>query len=77
MMLAAKGISNDVINETMEGITDSFSTEQLQHLIAQKAKTTKHNTVMELKMKLVRFVVSRGYNTSTAFKEVDKFLSSK
>ncbi len=77
MMLAAKGISNDVINETLEGITDSFSTEQLQHLIAQKAKTAKHNTVMELKMKLVRFVVSRGYNTSTAFKEVDKFLSSK
>ncbi|MBN1990479.1 MAG: RecX family transcriptional regulator [Bacteroidales bacterium] len=77
MMLTAKGISPDVIKETLENLTDMFSNDSLQQLIAQKAKTIKHSTASELKMKLVRFMVSRGHNTSTAFKAVEQYLSSR
>lgn len=60
--LRAKGISADVIKDALTQIDPSTDKAQLLELIARKAKQTKSKSVYDLKNKLIRFGVSRGFD---------------
>lgn len=60
--LRAKGISAEIISDALTQIEPSTDKAQLLELIARKAKQTKSKSVYELKNKLIRFGVSRGFD---------------
>ncbi|BDX37962.1 hypothetical protein CYCD_13170 [Tenuifilaceae bacterium CYCD] len=60
--LRAKGISTDIINEALTQIDPSTNKSQLIELLSRKAKQTKAKSVYDLKNKLIRFGVSRGFD---------------
>jgi len=60
--LRAKGISADVINDALTQIDPSTDKTQLLELITRKAKQTKSKSVYDLKNKLIRFGISRGFD---------------
>lgn len=59
--LRAKGISTEIITEALTQIDPSADRAQLLELITRKAKQTKAKSVYDLKNKLIRFGVSRGF----------------
>lgn len=60
--LRAKGIAADIINDALTQIDPSADKAQLLELITRKAKQTKSKSVYDLKNKLIRFGVSRGFD---------------
>jgi len=62
--LRAKGISADVIKDALTQIDPSTDKAQLLELITRKAKQTKSKSVYDLRNKLIRFGVSRGFDMS-------------
>ncbi len=60
--LRAKGVAADIINDALTQIDPSTDKAQLIELIARKAKQTKSKSVYDLKNKLIRFGVSRGFD---------------
>jgi len=60
--LRAKGVAADIINDALTQIDPSTDKTQLIELIARKAKQTKSKSVYDLKNKLIRFGVSRGFD---------------
>ncbi|KAB2866663.1 MAG: RecX family transcriptional regulator [Bacteroidales bacterium] len=60
--LRAKGVAVDIINDALTQIDPSTDKAQLIELIARKAKQTKSKSVYDLKNKLIRFGVSRGFD---------------
>jgi regulatory protein len=60
--LRAKGISAEIINDALTQIDPSTDRAQLLELITRKVKQTKSKSVYDLKNKLIRFGVSRGFD---------------
>ncbi|MGE0079511.1 MAG: regulatory protein RecX [Bacteroidales bacterium] len=60
--LRAKGVAADIINEALSQIDPNVDKAQLAELITRKAKQTKAKSVYDLKSKLIRFGVSRGFD---------------
>jgi regulatory protein len=60
--LRAKGIASDIINDALTQIDPSTDRAQLLELITRKAKQTKSKSVYDLRNKLIRFGVSRGFD---------------
>lgn len=60
--LRARGISTEIINDALTQIDPSTDRAQLLELITRKAKQTKSKSVYDLKNKLIRFGVSRGFD---------------
>lgn len=60
--LRAKGIAADIINEALTQIDPSTDRAQLLEQITRKTKQTKSKSVYDLKNKLIRFGVSRGFD---------------
>ncbi len=68
--LVAKGISGDIIEDVL-GETEN-DTGRLQKLLAAKMKSVKASSPYELKMKLVRFGMGRGFD----YHEVEECIES-
>jgi regulatory protein len=61
MALRAKRISDDDIQQALAEVEQFTSTESLTDLLTKKAKTIKHKDKYDLKTKLLRFALSRGF----------------
>ncbi len=59
-MLASKGISREIIGEALEEIDGGKAADKLERLIENKAKSLKGDP--QIRMKLLRFALGRGYN---------------
>jgi regulatory protein len=60
-MLRAKGISPEIIGRAFVEIEDSEYAEDLRKLLADKAKTIKAKDKYDLRNKLMRFALGRGF----------------
>jgi regulatory protein len=69
-MLAAKGISKDVVAMALEEVDQAKADTRLEKLIENKYRTLKDDP--QWKMKLLRFALGRGYS----YDEVNKVLKS-
>jgi len=72
MALRAKRISDTDIEQALAEIQQHTSSEQLTELLTKKAKTIKHKDSYDLKNKLLRFGISRGFEYRHVLASVDE-----
>ncbi|MDL2224128.1 RecX family transcriptional regulator [Bacteroidales bacterium OttesenSCG-928-M06] len=70
--LKKKNIPDPIISEALKKINPQQSKETLRYLLNKKIKTTKGKNDYEIKQKLIRFALSRGYFSN----DIEEILSS-
>jgi len=68
--LKKKQISDELIRESLEHIDTEESREQLRRLIEQKRKSVKGENEFEIRQKLIRFAMGRGFS----YEEIENVL---
>lgn len=76
MALRSKHISNDDIQQALSAIQEITSTENLSNILTRKAKTIKYKDKYDLKNKLLRFSLSRGFDYGESLKIIEEILIS-
>jgi regulatory protein len=76
MALRVKKIHDDIIEHTLEEINHLFSSDSLSELIEKKAKSIKYKDSYDLKTKLVRFGISRGFNYEEIKRVVNELIGN-
>ena len=66
MELHQKGIDSHIFEPLLHDINQEEYSDALQSLLRTKARTIKASSPYELRMKLLRFAASRGYNFDEA-----------
>ena len=75
--LKAKGVAEEVINEALAQLTEDNSAEQLLRQVERKAPKVKAANDYELKTKLIRFALSRGFEYDTVLAVVELFMKDR
>lgn len=75
--LKAKGVAEEVINEALAQLTEDNSAEQLLRQVERKAPKVKAANDYELKTKLIRFALSRGFEYDTVLAVVEQFMKDR
>jgi regulatory protein len=70
--LRAKNISEDYIDKALRSIDEEKYSLNLQHLISQKRSLVKGKTENEKKMKLIQFLIAKGYEQEQIYKEINR-----
>lgn len=74
-MLAGKGISRDIISEAMQEIDSGKADEKMRKTIEAKYKLLKEDP--QVKIKLLKFALSRGYGYDSVHKVVSEIIHGK
>lgn len=74
--LRAKGISKEIIDQEMSHISSDDSEKQLAEILERKARKVKYTDIYDLKIKLVRYGASRGFEYDMVFETVEKLVNS-
>ena len=77
MALRAKRINTEIIQIAVANIQDIISSDNLFEILSKKAKTVKHKDVYDLKNKLLRFGVSRGFDYGAVLNATEKLITHK
>lgn len=72
--LRTKRISDDLIQLALEDVAPLTNNETLGKLLSRKLKSLKYKNIYDLKNKMLRFGVSRGFNYGDVRDEVDKII---
>lgn len=72
--LRAKKIADDDIKSALLEVQDFFSGETISKLLKAKTKSVKFSSTYELKNKLIRFGLSKGFEYTNVLVEVEKIL---
>lgn len=72
--LRLKGIEKDDIESAIEGVSESFNNDSLQQILTNKSRNLKAKNNYELKNKLIRFALSRGYDYSQVIKVLNSMI---
>ena len=75
--LRLKGISEKIITEALNQIDIKSEEESLSNLLSKKVKTIKADSDYELKSKLIRFALSRGYKYDEVCRIAETFIKEK
>lgn len=75
--LKAKGVAEEVINEALAQLTEDNNEEQLLRQVERKAPKIKAANDYELKTKLIRFALSRGFEYDTVLAVVEQFMKDR
>jgi regulatory protein len=76
MALRAKRISKEDIEHALTVIQEFTSTENLTELLTKKAKTIKHKDKYDLKTKLIRFALGRGFEYENSLNIIEKIINA-
>lgn len=68
--LKLKGIPSLAIDEALSGIDREASREQLKQLLQQKQRTVKGKDAYEIRQKLIRFALGRGFPLDDILREL-------
>lgn len=74
--LRNRGIAADIISEAITQIADEGYEEQLEEMLRKKLKSIKTGTPYEISGKLIRFGLSRGYESGLVIKTTKKIVNS-
>ncbi len=75
--LTLKGIDNELVQEALAALCPHNTSTQLRRIIVQKLRVTRANSATELKAKVIRYAVARGYNYHEAAAETDRAMSGE
>ena len=73
-MLKSKHIDQDIIDESLEEFASEGYSESLEDLLAKKKRTIKFKDAYDLKVKLMRFGFSRGFESNELERAVNKIM---
>lgn len=76
-MLRAKEIENEIIKEALNNIDDESYLTTLREELIKKRKSVKASNQYDLKGKLLRFAISRGFETDLSYKILEEILKSE
>lgn len=71
-MLAAKGVSRDIIAEALNDIDEAKAGSRLEKLLENKMKSLRDDP--QCRIKLLRFALGRGYSYDDAISVIDKLI---
>jgi regulatory protein len=75
--LRAKKIEEELIKSALEEISGESTTEKLNDILSKKYKTLEKETnKLKVKSKLVRFVISRGFDYGSVISQVNKLMAN-
>lgn len=69
--LRRKGLNSRIISEALEETGEEQFRENLDALLRAKARTTRADNGFQLRQKLARFAISRGYEPDDVFAALD------
>lgn len=72
--LLSKNIDENIIESSLEEIDENSYLQQLDKILSTKKKTLKSSDVFELKGKLYRYALQKGYESSLILQWLDKNL---
>lgn len=75
MSLRAKRINDDDIQNALIEVEQFTSTQNLTDLLAKKAKSIKYKDLYDLKNKLLRFAISRGFDYGKVLEVIDEVIT--
>ena len=75
--LKAKGVVEEIIAEALGQLTEESSEEQLLSQMKRKAPKVKAANEYELKTKLIRFALSRGFEYDMVLAVVEQFMKDR
>ena len=75
MALRAKRIADEYIQQSLSAIQEHTSAAKLQELISKKAGSIKYKDTYDLKGKLLRFGISRGFEYTEVTRAVENVVS--
>lgn len=70
--LRAKSISSEAIEEALSQLSPAESGEKLEQILSKKAAKTKAASAYELKVKLIRFGISRGFDLEDVVRTAER-----
>ena len=73
--MRSKGVAQDTIRNAMEEFSTEDTSEALQKILQQKSKSVKGNSNYEIRTKLIRFALSRGFTLSEILKQLEDLYS--
>ena len=74
-VLKSKGVSEGIINKALLEISPETNKKTLTDLVARKAKQIKAKSTYELKSKLIRFGMSRGFEIDLVINVVNEVIT--
>ncbi|HDP54554.1 MAG TPA: RecX family transcriptional regulator [Bacteroidetes bacterium] len=75
--LRAKRINTETIEKALSCIQNIMSSDNLFEILSKKAKTVRYKDVYDLKSKLLRFGVSRGFDYGEVLNATEKIITHK
>ncbi len=75
--LIAKGVSADIISEALTQLSSVAPEGKLRKLLERKAPKVRAENNYELKTKLIRFLLSRGFEYDEVLNEVEQFMKER
>lgn len=73
--LSRKGVSREIINDAMESLSNEDLKDQLQKIMERKVRSVKCENSMQLRDKLMRFGLSRGYSMNLVREVIGEVVS--
>ncbi len=70
--LARKGVERTIIEDELSKLNEEDIDEQLYSILTTKLRSVKYQTTRQLRDKLMRFALSRGYTMDQCFRAVDR-----
>lgn len=72
--LRQKGISDDIIAESLGGIDATVSSAKLHELMSRKLRTINEGTEYEIRAKLIRLGLSRGFDYDNVCDQAERII---
>ena len=72
--LRRKGIADEIINQALSQLTPEQNKERLTQRLQRKAKSTKYDTIYQLKTKLIRYGASLGFSMDKVLEATDEVI---
>ena len=72
--LRAKSVAPDIIAKALDQLTPEGNTARLAEMIRKKAAKTSYKNAYDLKTKLVRFGMSRGFDLDDVLSAIEEYL---
>ncbi|MBP7478458.1 MAG: RecX family transcriptional regulator, partial [Chitinophagales bacterium] len=77
MELSQKGIDKEIIQDALREIDDAAYADKLKTMAIKKNKTILSENLFDRKTKLIRFLLSKGFEMDLIRKTVDEILPKK
>ena len=70
--LRLKGVSGEIISRVLKSLDSDEQVERIEEKLRRKLRTTKYNSLFDLRGKLLRYGLGLGYDYDMVIEAIDK-----